>query len=79
MKIMNQQLHRVTQHIYRLGIAEGFTVQSCQIVTQPRVFSLNSRHGSLANTLITIRDKTWIYSPSISDIEIALPCHYYCP
>jgi hypothetical protein len=37
MKIMNQQLHRVTQHIYRLGIAEGFTVQSCQIVTQPRV------------------------------------------
>ncbi len=40
---------------------------------QSGVFSLNSSHISFAHDLVTIRNKTWVDFPAISDIEITVP------
>jgi hypothetical protein len=54
-------------------------MQSCQIVSQARIFTFNSCHVGFAHNLVAWWNKPWIDAPTIGDIEITVPCSNNCP
>lgn len=48
-------------------------------MSQPRIFTLDPGHVSLANYLVALWNELRIYFPAIGDVEIALPGFYQSP
>ena len=72
-QIVNQQLDGVAKHLYRFGIAQCLSMESCQIVTQAGVFTFNSGHVRLGDNPVFVWQKLVVDFPPVADPEVAIP------
>jgi hypothetical protein len=68
-EIVDQQAHRHSQHLRRLGIAEGLAVQACQVVAQSTIFSFHSGHRRLAHERVSVINQAGVDSVTIGDVQ----------
>ena len=67
------------EHLYGLGVAQSFAMQTSEMVPQAGVFPFDSNHVSFAYNLVPLRNKLRINGVAIGDIKVALPQFHEVP
>jgi hypothetical protein len=70
---VEEQANRALQHLLALGVAQGFTLESSQVMPQSRILSLYTSHVSLGDDAVLVWEKQVVDFPAITHPKIAVP------